>query len=110
MAHAGDIDGDGLDDIMIGALRYTGKYKWQGAVYIVLGSSLLDKKTLFLSQADLKLVGPQREQYVGHAVFSAGDVDGDKLADIVIGSWAGPDWRGITYVITGKSIEDLPCN
>ncbi len=104
VAHAGDIDGDGCDDLLIGALRYQGRHKLEGAVYVILGKSIKGR-SIDLSQANLKFIGGSPEQYVGHAVFSAGDVDGDKLDDFLIGAWSGPDWKGAAYLVTGASVR-----
>jgi hypothetical protein len=103
VAHAGDIDGDGRDDLLVGALRYRGRHKLEGAVYVILGKSL-KRGEINLSQADLKFVGGSPEQYAGHAVFSAGDVDGDDLDDFLIGAWAGPDWKGSAHLVRGASV------
>jgi hypothetical protein len=62
-----------------------------------------------LSQAGFRFAGDRRNQYVGHAVSDAGDVDGDGLDDIVVGAWYGPTWRGAAYVITGESAGNIGC-
>jgi len=43
---------------------------------------------------------------LGHSVNSAGDVDGDGLQDIVMGSYGSDDYTGKAYVVLGSSIED----
>ena len=97
-------DGDGYDDLLIGALRYQGRHKLEGAVYVILGKTIKGR-SMDLSQANLKFIGGSPEQYAGHAVFSAGDVDGDKLDDFLIGAWSGPDWKGAVYLVTGASVR-----
>ncbi len=101
VANAGDVDGDGLDDVLVGALHYSSQYSNQGAAYIVLGSSLGISRNIDLSQADYKLVGDSADEYAGVSVSSAGDVNGDGLDDVVLGAYAGPNWNGAAYIVTG---------
>ena len=100
VANAGDIDGDGLDDILVGALDYHAHFPYQGAAYVVLGNQLQMYRDLQLSQAKYRLRGNERD-YAGVAVSSAGDIDGDGFDDILIGGYGGPDWNGVMFVVTG---------
>ena len=102
VANAGDVDGDGLSDILVGALRHDSAYDLQGAAYVVLGRSLSKSREMDLANADYKLAGGSPDQYVGHSVSSAGDVDGDGLDDVVVGSYHGPNWSGAAYIVTTR--------
>ena len=101
VSDAGDVDGDGLSDILIGAYSYHSQYPYQGAAYLVLGGSLGIFTDIPLSEADYRLVGGTARDYAGVAVSGAGDVDGDGLGDVVVGSYRGPDWTGAAYIVTG---------
>ena len=101
VASAGDVDGDGLADLFIGALDYSLDYDFQGAAYIILGGSLGEEREIDLSYADYKIVGNKAELYLGQSVATAGDVDGDGKDDAVVGAWYGPNWEGAVYIVTG---------
>lgn len=108
VAIAGDINGDGYADVIVGApyADDTGSGKTDnGIVYIYYGgpSSLMD------SVVDVVIVGSGGNDHLGYAVSPAGDVNGDGFDDVIIGapyadSAAGSgDNRGKAYVIYGGS-------
>ena len=101
VASAGDIDGDGLADLFVGALDYSLDYEYQGAAYIILGASLGDDREIDLYYADYKMVGNTEEIYLGQSVATAGDVDGDGKDDAIVGAYNGPDWNGAMHIFTG---------
>ncbi len=104
VASAGDVDGDGVIDILVSAHGYSGG---KGAVLLFLGSSLGTTASLGLSDADYIFVGESPEDYVGHGVAGAGDVDGDGLDDILMGASLnddGGDRAGKAYLMLGSSL------
>ncbi len=103
VAGAGDVDGDGYDDVLLGATGYAEPGRpGLGAAYLVLGPVT---GSFDLSLADATFVGPEANDRAAESVASAGDVDGDGLPDLLVGApstWAGDDWyTGAAYVMSG---------
>lgn len=83
---AGDFNGDGIGDLLIGATGAgTG-----GAAYVVYGSKTMSNSSL---PGDLKITGVASGDSFGDAVASAGDINGDGFSDIIIGA-TGNDSNG----------------
>ena len=106
---AGDVNGDGLADIIIGASSADPNGLLSGASYVVFGKS--DGGVVELSDIDdgggFAINGADRETQSGRSVSGAGDVNGDGLDDIIIGAHrADPNDNsdsGSSYVVFGKS-------
>lgn len=98
----GDTNGDGLDDLLIGASNDRAGGTTAGAAYLVLGGA---SGSLSLSAADCKLVGESGGDAAGR-MLAMGDIDGDGLSDLVIGA-PGVSTReseaGAVYVVSGSS-------
>lgn len=80
---AGDVNGDGFDDMLIGAHFYGGANQAVGAAYLILGSA--DPASRPLAEADGTYLGDVGSE-VGGSVAGAGDVNGDGYADMIIGA------------------------
>ncbi|MDX2258273.1 MAG: hypothetical protein NW205_05085, partial [Hyphomicrobiaceae bacterium] len=107
---AGDINGDGFEDIAIGAPNATGGSNTAGSTYIVFGKSSGFSATLELSSLNgtngFRIDGAAALHQSGWAVSAAGDVNGDGIDDIVIGAHrAAPNgnYTGANYVVFGKT-------
>ena len=100
-ASAGDVDGDGHDDLLVGSGNDEGG-SGAGAAYLVLGPVT---GTFDLSLADAKLVGEEAGNYASQAgpraSSSAGDVDGDGFDDLLIGALGYEGGVGAAYVVHG---------
>jgi hypothetical protein len=80
----GDANGDGYDDLLIGAPRHDGTATDAGAVYVVLGPMEGDHG---LEEADGKITASTAGQYkawLGASIAYAGDVDADGLDDVIM--------------------------
>ena len=99
---AGDVNGDGYADVILGARNNDGAADNAGAAYVLLGP--LPTGTNNLSAADAKLMGETASNFAGDSVHFAGDVDGDGLDDVLVGSGynsLGAGEGGAAYVVRG---------
>jgi len=106
LANAGDINGDGYDDLLIGSDRY-GIYSNdidKGKVYLVFGKANGWTYGTSLADADVSFTGePYQSGMAGISVANSCDVNGDGYDDIIIGApiFQGAN-QGKTYLIYGK--------
>ena len=111
VSSAGDVNGDGYDDLIIGAHRADPNGASSGEVYVVYGGASAPGTdgVLALSALDgtngFTLTGIDPDDESGRSVSSAGDVNGDGYDDLIIGArFADPDGEsdaGETYVVYG---------
>jgi PKD repeat protein len=100
VASAGDVNGDGYNDVVIGALGYQGIHNqlYLGKAYLYLGSS----SGLSPSPA-WTAIGDDFSDHFGCSVATAGDVNGDGFADVIVGGWGYNDKQGKAYLYTGSA-------
>jgi hypothetical protein len=116
VSSAGDVNGDGLADLIVGAPDgFSGTVPFVGLSYVVFGKtsgSALDLSMLTSgsSTAGFVINGQSAGDRSGYSVASAGDVNGDGLADLIIGAPYSGHSTGRSYVVYGKtsgSVVDL---
>ena len=88
VASAGDVNGDGFDDVLVGSNTW---WDAPGATFLYYGSSTGVPNAYGWSDS-----GPE-EDYFGTSVSSAGDVNGDGYDDVVISGPGGGGWVGSMY-------------
>ncbi len=104
---AGDVNGDGIDDLLIGAHGADPNGDRSGASYVVFGASGVGSGgTVELSALDGRngfvLNGVSEDDFSGRSVSAAGDANGDGIDDLLIGAvFAG--FNGSSYVVFGAS-------
>ena len=97
VSSAGDVDGNGHDDLLVGSDEWSGH---TNAAYVVLGPVT---GTLSLSLADAKFTAEDEDDDAGSSVSGAGDVDADGRADLLVGAQYNGD-GGAAYLIYGATL------
>ena len=120
VSNAGDVNGDGYDDLIVGA---PGGASYAGRSYVVFGASkmaspiALSSLTVVGNTLGFVITGTAVNEYSGFTVTGGGDVNGDGLADLVVANAAnyavGSGWypqelgsagtSSATYVVFGKT-------
>ena len=99
---AGDINGDGISDLLIGA-PFTGEKS--GAVFVIFGRDGISGEKDITEIADISIYGANKGDMAGYSI-SIGDINKDGFADIIIGAPNSDKGRGEVYVISGgKNLE-----
>ncbi len=92
VASAGDVNGDGFSDVVVGAYRYS---TTRGKVYVYLGGA-----SGLATTASWTALGEAANNNFGESAATAGDVNGDGYSDLVVGAYGYLD-RGKVYVYLG---------
>ncbi len=90
VAGAGDVNGDGFSDVLVGAANSEGTFRTRGAAFVYLGSASGLETVAAWSKE-----GSQENEGFGLKLASAGDVNGDGFSDVIVGS---PTYENGTFV------------
>jgi len=106
VAGAGDIDGDGYADLIVGAPVDSDNGSYSGAAYVYYGQS----GSLHL-ESEVKLTAPDggASDYFGNGLAGVGDIDGDGFDDLVVGAylWDGDSSNQGAAYLFGGGCRDL---
>lgn len=110
---AGDINGDGIEDIIFGGPYDDEGGDNAGAAFVVYGVAGRKQKNIDLAELEpskgFKIVGEVVADYAGYSVSSAGDVNGDGEVDLLIGidasSSLSPNIAGAAYLVFGTASD-----
>jgi hypothetical protein len=112
VSSAGDVNGDGINDFIVGSLNATAAAgAYAGMSYVVFGktnSTAVDLSAVATGVGGFVINGQCASDYSGKTVSNAGDVNGDGLADLIVGAYngttlAGGAGAGRAYVVFGKT-------
>jgi hypothetical protein len=101
LAPAGDVNGDGYADVVVGASSFDNGQTNEGRAFVFLGSATgLAAAAAWTAESD------QASAFFGGAVASAGDVNGDGFADVIVGAYLfdnGQTDEGRAFVFLGSA-------
>ena len=102
VANAGDVNGDGYDDIAISAPSIVNGAN--GMAYVVFGKpggvGTVDLSALVDGFA---ILGDDAFDHIATDIKAAGDVNGDGFDDVILSTWYADTGAGEAYVIFGKA-------
>ncbi len=103
---AGDVNGDGLPDLIVGA---------RGESYVVFGkagTTPVNLSDVAAGTGGFVMNGIDVDDFSGGSVSGAGDVNGDGLADLIVGASSadpgGRDRAGESYVVFSPAPPPCP--
>jgi hypothetical protein len=107
LACAGDVNGDGYADLLVGAPEHTNGQAEEGKAYVFFGNAIAALSLQWQNELD------QAGARHGNAVASAGDVNGDGYSDVLVGvpQWANGqsnEGRALVYLGSAAALSTVP--
>jgi len=114
MNNAGDVNGDGIEDIILGSYAWGGHGHGSeiGMTYVIFGRSdsnfpfIIDVNNMEPMQG-FKIYGEAPYYHCGYQVAGAGDINGDGIADMIIGAYNAVNGAGRAYIVFGHQDHGL---
>ncbi len=106
VAGVGDVNGDGFDDVLVGAPNEKPAGTGSGQSYLVYGGPALPPSISLVTltgTTGVILDGPANSALSGWDVAGPGDVNGDSIPDLAIGAPGAQSFKGETYVVYGSA-------
>ena len=105
VALGGDVNGDGLADLLVGTPTEGGFGTWVGAAYLFLGPVTGPLNT---ADATASLAGEGTKCLMGEEVSLESDLDGDGYTDLLVNAYGYPEAdAGSVFVVLGPVTGDL---
>jgi glycosylphosphatidylinositol phospholipase D len=118
---AGDVNDDGINDLVIGAFKAPRGQSSAGESYVVFGRDTAQDGNFPAAfplasllpdnggdgSSGFVLTGIQSTDYSGYAVSTAGDVNGDGVDDVVVGAAKARGNAGESYVVFGRNTAQV---
>ena len=107
VASAGDVNGDGRAELIVGAYGGASSSRsGAGSSYVIYGTASPSNVDLAsLGSSGFRIDGAATSDFSGYSVAAAGDVNGDGRADVIVGALyadpSSPSGAGSSYVIYG---------
>ena len=108
VSSAGDVNGDGFDDLIVGAYGNDAGGSYAGAAYVVFGAASgitsVNLDDIALGVGGFKITGEGGGDIAGISVSAAGDLNGDGFDDLIVGASrddAGGNNAGAVYIVYG---------
>jgi hypothetical protein len=101
VSSAGDVNGDGYSDVIVGVLLFDNGQTDEGAAFVYHGSA-----TGISTLPAVQLESNQADALMGFSVSTAGDVNGDGYSDVIVGAYLfdnGQTDEGVAYVYHGAA-------